>query len=76
MPKYYVPVVLVVEAEFQHEAAARADVVLDHLVELAPKGILGTVWPETLVPSVASDKWWPKDHALRVDGDTVEVVEV
>lgn len=76
MPKYYVPVVLVVEAADILEASVTPKKIVDKLMELEVGGVQGGAYPCSFVPSFASPNWPYLGQALRVDGDIVEVVEV
>ena len=76
MPKYYVPVVLVVEATDILEASVTPHKIVDKLVKLEVGGVHGGVYPCSFVPSFASPNWSNFSHALSTDDSIVEVVEV
>lgn len=57
MPKYYIPLVMVIEAQNCKEACDFADTIEDALVELLPSRLDGFAELPNLEPCEAADEW-------------------
>lgn len=75
MPIFYVPVVLVIGAQDEGSALGIGDDIINNVVDLEPKDLLGMVKPDGLAVSSASNAWFLRDQAVLVDGDSVRVIE-
>lgn len=71
MPKYYVPLVMVIEAESKEEAKCFCADIIDGLCSLRPLTYDGVVDIDNLEPMEAPDNWFDLgDLQVTFDGET------
>lgn len=67
MPLYYVPVLLVIDAERESSAEEISDRILDGVAEISPVGLEGLVIVDNLEKAIpASYGWMDMEHHLIV----------
>lgn len=59
--KFYVPLVLVVEAEGEREALAGVESLINAICALNPESLLGYSFPDKVEASPASNDWFEHD---------------
>lgn len=75
MPKFYVPVVLVVNAEDETQAFHRADDLTDGLLQLKPEHLDGVLHDPHFNVSPASTDWEDHDTFIVNEGGYIYVKE-
>lgn len=68
MPKYYIPLIMVIEAPDYEAAQRRADSLEDALINLAPMDLEGFADIDNLDPCKAADQWYDDEVYVITDG--------
>jgi hypothetical protein len=73
--RWYVPVVLVIEAEGRQAAEHRADYILDGMLEIGVEDFAGKCTTGDMLASEASEKWFLLDHMMTERDGEFKVIE-
>lgn len=64
MTLYYVPVLLVIEADSVDRASTRGSDIMDNVVDLQPANLAGLVYPCNMQAVPATDVWFDCDQNI------------
>ena len=76
MALYYVPFLLVIEADSVDRASTRGNHIMDHVVDLEPANLAGLVYPCNMQAQPVVRDWFDCDQVITMSGDRAIVEEV
>ena len=76
MTLYYVPFLLVIEADSVGRASTRGSDIMDHVTDLQPANLVGVTSPSNMQAQPAMATWFDCDPLITMSGDQALVEEV